>query len=104
MGAFFRATSPIEDHGAQPAKRSAIRGHRFLHTFFAQRPDARHYRKWPRMEAKLCFIGHRLTENRSGLNVDTRLTRISGHAAQLAALGTVRHFADRPIQASALAS
>jgi len=32
------------------------------------------------MEAKLCFIGHGLMENRSDLIVDARLTRVSGHA------------------------
>ena len=41
-------------------------------------PDARLYRKGPGMEAKLCFIGHGLMENRSGLIVDARLTRVSG--------------------------
>ena len=46
-------------------------------------PDARLYRKGPGMEAKLCFMGHGLMENRSGLIVDTRLTRISGHAERL---------------------
>ena len=35
-------------------------------------PDARLYRKGPGMEAKLCFIGHGLMENRSGLIVDAR--------------------------------
>jgi transposase len=39
-------------------------------------PDARLYRKGPGMEAKLCFIGHGLMENRSGLIVDARLTRV----------------------------
>jgi transposase len=60
-------------------------------------PDSRLYRKGPGMEAKLCFIGHGLMENRSGLIVDARLTRVSGHAERLAALDMVRHFADRPI-------
>jgi transposase len=60
-------------------------------------PDARLYRKGPGMEAKLCFIGHGLMENRSGLIVDARLTRVSGHAERLAALDMIRHFADRPI-------
>jgi hypothetical protein len=32
------------------------------------------------MEAKLCFIGHALMENRSGLLVDTCLTQAGGHA------------------------
>jgi transposase len=59
-------------------------------------PDARLYRKGPGMEARLCFIGHGLMENRSGLMVDARLTRVSGHAERLAALDMVQHVADRP--------
>jgi transposase len=58
--------------------------------------DARLYRKGPGMEAKLCFIGHGLMENRSGLIVDARLTRVSGHAERLAALDMIEGFADRP--------
>jgi transposase len=58
-------------------------------------PDARLYRKGPGMEAKLCFMGHGLMENRSGLIVDTRLTRISGHAERLAALDMIEPLADR---------
>jgi transposase len=59
-------------------------------------PDARLYRKGPGMEARLCFIGHALMENRSGLIVDTRLTRVSGHAERLAALDMIQGVADRP--------
>src|ERR1700726_284438 len=59
-------------------------------------PDARLYRKGPGMEARLCFIGHALMENRSGLGVDARLTRVSGHAERLAALDMIQGFADRP--------
>ena len=59
-------------------------------------PDARLYRKGPGMEARLCFIGHGLMENRSGLIIDARLTRVSGHAERLAALDMVQHVADRP--------
>jgi len=59
-------------------------------------PDAMLYRKGPGMEAKLCFIGHGLMENRSGLIVDARLTRVSGHAERLAALDMIQHRADRP--------
>jgi transposase len=59
-------------------------------------PDAMLYRKGPGMEAKLCFIGHGLMENRSGLIVDARLTRVSGHAERLAALDMIRGVADRP--------
>ena len=59
-------------------------------------PDALLYRKGPGMEAKLCFIGHGLMENRSGLIVDARLTRVSGHAERLAALDMIQGVADRP--------
>jgi transposase len=59
-------------------------------------PDAMLYRKGPGMEARLCFIGHGLMENRSGLIVDARLTRVSGHAERLAALEMIETRADRP--------
>ena len=55
-------------------------------------PEARLYRKGPGMEAKLCYIGHGLMENRSGLIVEARLTRVSGHAERLAALGECQEF------------
>jgi transposase len=58
-------------------------------------PDALLYRKGPGMEAKLCFIGHGLMENRSGLIVDARLTRVSGHAERLAALDMITSRGDR---------
>jgi transposase len=59
-------------------------------------PDAMLYRKGSGMEARLCFIGHALMENRHGLFVDTRLTRVSGHAERLAALDMIEPRADRP--------
>jgi transposase len=59
-------------------------------------PEARLYRKGPGMEAKLCFIGHALMENRSGLIVDTRLTGADGHAERIAALSMIEPRADRP--------
>jgi transposase len=49
-------------------------------------PAARLYRKGPGQEAKLCFVGHVLMENRHGLVIDAELTRASGHAERLAAL------------------
>ena len=58
-------------------------------------PDAMLYRKGPGMEARLCFIGHALMENRHGLFVDTRLTRVSGHAERLAALEMIEPRADK---------
>lgn len=49
-------------------------------------PDARLYRKGFGKEARLVFMGHALTENRSGLAVDGRLTRATGDAEPAAAL------------------
>lgn len=46
-------------------------------------PDARLYRKGPGMEARLAYMGHALMENRSGLLVDARLNRVSGHAERV---------------------
>ena len=59
-------------------------------------PDARLYRKGPGKEAKLCFIGHGLMENRTGLLVDACLTRADGHAERVAALHMIEPRADRP--------
>ena len=58
--------------------------------------DARLYRKGPGKEAKLCFIGHGLMENRSGLLVDTCLTPADGHGERVAALHMIEPRADRP--------
>src|SRR5665213_3081515 len=59
-------------------------------------PEARLYRKGPGMEARLCFMGHTLMENRHGLIVDTRLTLADGHAERIAALSMIEPRADRP--------
>jgi transposase len=59
-------------------------------------PEARLYRKGPGMEARLCFIGHTLMENRSGLIVDARVTLADGHAERVAALSMIELRADRP--------
>ena len=55
-------------------------------------PDARLYKKSPGTGAMLCFIGHALMENRSGLIVQGDLTEADGHAERRAALDMVhRH-------------
>lgn len=59
-------------------------------------PEARLSRKSAGREAKLCFMGHALMENRSGLIVDACLTRADGHAERLAALAMIEPRADRP--------
>jgi DDE family transposase len=58
--------------------------------------DARLFRKGPGKEARLCFMGHALMENRSGLIVNAVATRASGHAERLAALALTEPHADRP--------
>ena len=59
-------------------------------------PDARLYRKGPGREARLCFMGHALMENRHGLVVDACLTPADGHAERIAALHMIEPRADRP--------
>jgi transposase len=59
-------------------------------------PEARLYKKGAGKEAKLCFIGHGLMENRSGLLVDACLSQADGHAERVAALHMIEPHADRP--------
>ena len=59
-------------------------------------PEARLYRKGRGKEAKLCFIGHALMENRNGLVVDACLTQADGHSERTAALHMIEPRADRP--------
>jgi transposase len=59
-------------------------------------PDAKLYRKGTGKKAKLCFMGHALMENRSGLLVGACLTRADGHAERVAALALIEPHADRP--------
>jgi transposase len=59
-------------------------------------PEAKLYRKGSGKEAKLCFMGHALMENRNGLVVDACLTEANGHAERIAALHMIEPRADRP--------
>lgn len=52
-------------------------------------PQARLWRKGRGREAKLCFMGHSLMENRNGLLVDMRVTVATGNAEREAALEMV---------------
>ena len=52
-------------------------------------PDARLYKKSPGTGAMLCFMGHSLMENRSGLIVQADLTRADGHEERRAALDMI---------------
>jgi transposase len=53
-------------------------------------PDARLYLKGKNKEAKLCYLGHNLMENRSGLIVKTTVTTASGTAEREAAKDMVQ--------------
>ena len=53
-------------------------------------------RKGPQQEAKLCFAGHLLTENRNGLIVDALLGEASGYAEREGALCLVDRRQLRP--------
>jgi transposase len=52
-------------------------------------PHARLYKKASGQEAKLCYLGHLLIENRNGLVMNTRLTHATGRAEREAALAMV---------------
>jgi transposase len=52
-------------------------------------PDARLYRKGPGREAKLCYMGHVVMENRHGLVVDAQVTQATGTAERETALEMV---------------
>lgn len=58
-------------------------------------PDARLARKGRGKEAKLCFMGHALMENRNGLIVGAVATRASGHAERLAAVHLIEPHAEK---------
>jgi len=53
-------------------------------------PEARLYKKAPGQEAKLCYLGHVLMDNRHGLAVATRVSQASGTAEREAAEAMVR--------------
>jgi transposase len=61
-------------------------------------PDVRLYRKGAGREARLCYMGHALMENRNGLVVEACLTHADGHAERNAALVMIEPRADRPIR------
>ena len=52
-------------------------------------PQALQYRKGQGQEAKLCYLGHALMDNRHGLIVDTRTTQASGRAERESALAMI---------------
>ena len=59
-------------------------------------PEARLYRTGPQQEARLCYLGHLLTENWHGLVVDVELTEADGCAERRAALAMLERSVCRP--------
>ena len=59
-------------------------------------PEARLYRKGKQQEARLCYLGHLLTENRHGLVVDVELTEADGYAERDAALAMLKRSVTGP--------
>jgi hypothetical protein len=57
--------------------------------------SARLFKKTRGAEAKLCYLGHLVTENRNGLVVDTRLTLATGTAEREAAIAVAEQMAGR---------
>ena len=55
-------------------------------------PEARLYKKGKGKEAKLCFMGHALMENRHGLIVDAETTLADGRAEREAALDMIDRY------------
>src|SRR3954453_20577535 len=59
-------------------------------------PEARLFRKGLGKEARLCFMGHALMENRNGLIVGAVTTTATGHAERWAALTVIEPHAAAP--------
>lgn len=59
-------------------------------------PDARLYRKGKGREAKLCYMGHAVMENRNGLVVQAKATIATGTAEPEAAVDLVERLAAEP--------
>ena len=90
-------TDPDPMHHTKPGPRNAevdFRGEKRSNATHASTtdPDARLYKKAHGAGATLCFIGHGLMENRSGLIVQADLTRATGRAERQAAIDMIhRH-------------
>jgi len=102
--ASMKSFKPKDRSGDPPAKRGGRNGEADFHGekrtndthASTTDPEARLYRKGRGKEAKLCFLGHILMENRNGLAVDACLTLADGHAERIAALHMIEPRADRP--------
>lgn len=58
-------------------------------------PDVRLYKKAKGQQARLCYMGHAMMENRNGLVVDSRVTHANGTAERTAAVDMIEHIPGR---------
>ena len=91
----MRAAKPPADRGSdcgagRNAERDFHREKRSNETHASTTdPDARLFRKGAGKEAKLCHMGHLMTENRYNIIVDARLTEANGTAERTTALDMI---------------
>ncbi|MCC2099251.1 MAG: IS5 family transposase [Hyphomicrobiales bacterium] len=83
----FRPKDKGEDDGKNGGDGLDFRGKRRKNDTHESRtdPEARLYRKAKGQEARLCYLGHALIENRNGLVVDGGVTHATGTAEREAA-------------------
>jgi transposase len=91
LKSFRPKDAPPPDAGAGRNPEVDFHGDRRLNQTHASTtdPEARLFRKGKGKEAKLCFMGHVLMENRHGLIITPRLTAATGTAERDAAEGMV---------------
>jgi transposase len=98
--ASMKSFVPKDDHHPPPAA-SGGKGRNTERDFHGEKrsndthasrtdPDARLFRKGRGKEAKLCHLGHLMTENRHGLIVDARVTEANGTAERTTALDMIK--------------
>ncbi len=96
------AAAPAETPGADKGRNAEVNFHgqkrsNETHASVTD-PDARLYRKGGGKEARLCYMGHALMENRNGLVVEACVSHANGHAERNAALAMIEPWADRPVR------
>jgi len=91
LKSFRPKDAPPPDGGSGRNPQVDFHGERRLNQTHASTtdPEARLFRKGKGKEAKLCFMGHVLMENRHGLIITPRLTAATGTAERQAAEGMV---------------
>ena len=98
--ASMKSFVPKDGDGKPPAEKGGGGGRNAERNFHGEKrkndthssttdPDAKLFRKGAGKEAKLCHMGHLMTENRNGLIVDARLTEANGTAERTTALDMI---------------